>query len=106
MAGGGWCYGHDPSYAEKRRRNASQGGRTGGRGRGANGELAQIKDEIRRVTTDVLGGEVKTSVGAVALQGLNSSLRALEIERRTFDVAALVERLELLEDRADQLRGA
>ncbi len=107
MTGHSVCYSHRPDLAEKRRRDASRGGRTGGRGRGAGGgELAEIKAAIRDVTADVLAGKVKTGTGAVVFQGLNSSLRALEIERRTFDTAALLERLEALEDRASRLRGA
>ncbi len=109
MPGAEWCYSHSPAHAEKRRQNASQGGRTGGRGRGGGrggGELLELKHEIRRVTSAVLAGELKTGPASIALQGMNTSLRALEIERRTFDAAELLSRLELLEDRADRIRGA
>ncbi len=106
MTGYSTCYGHSPAHAEQRRQNASQGGRKGGRGRGANGELQEIKHEIRRVTAAVLAGDLETATGAVAFQGYNTLIRATEVERRTFDTAALLERLELLEDRADKLRGA
>jgi hypothetical protein len=54
----------------------------------------------------VLSGEIKTAAGAVALQGMNTSLRALEIERPTFDVAALMERIDALEATASRIRGA
>jgi hypothetical protein len=106
MTGFDTCYGHRSDLAEIRRQNASRGGRTGGRGRGANNELRELKAAVRGVTDAVLSGEIKTAAGAVALQGMNTSLRALEIERRTFDVATLLERLELLEDRADRIKGA
>ncbi len=108
MVTGPWCWNHSPEKADQRHRNAVQGGRTGGRGRGrgANNELQALKADILAVTSAVLSGEIKTAAGAVALQGMNTSLRALEIERRTHDVAELVERLELLEDRASRIRGA
>ncbi len=110
MAGSSWCWNHSPEKADERHRNAVLGGLKGGRGRGGGGrgggELLELKAAIRAVTDAVLRGELQTAAGAVALQGLNTSLRALEIERRTFDTAELLERLELLEDRADKLRGA
>ncbi|MDP9477553.1 MAG: hypothetical protein M3R38_18020 [Actinomycetota bacterium] len=106
MRGYETCYSHRPDLAEKRRQNASQGGRKGGRGRGANGELQELKRDVRGVIEGVLTGSLETAPGAVALQGFNTLLRATEVERRTFDTAALLERLERLEDRADKLRGA
>lgn len=106
MPGAGWCYSHDPAYASQRRRNASQGGRTGGRGRGGGGELQELKRAIQGVIDGVLSGSLETATGAVAFQGYNSLLRATEVERRTFDVAALLERMDALEARADRLRGA
>ncbi len=102
--GAEWCFSHDPSYAEQRRRNASRGGRSGGRGRG--GELQEIKSEIKRVTAAVLSGELDTGPAAVGLQGFNTLIRACEVQRRTFDVGDLLERLDRLEERADRLRGA
>ncbi|MDP9477343.1 MAG: hypothetical protein M3R38_16955 [Actinomycetota bacterium] len=109
MTGYSTCYGHSPEKADQRRQNASRGGKIGGRGRGGGrggGELQEIKHEIRRVTSAVLAGDLETAPASVGIQGLNTALRALEIERRTFDTAALLERLELLEDRASRLRGA
>ncbi len=109
MKGSAWCYGHSPDKADQRHRNAVQGGTVGGRGRSGGrggGELQEIKHEIRRVTSAVLAGDLETAPASVGIQGLNTALRALEIERRTFDTAELLERLEVLEDRADKLRGA
>ncbi len=109
MAGSAWCWNHSPSTADERHRNAVAGGTVGGRGRSGGrggGELQALKGAIRAVTDAVLSGELKTGPASIALQGYNTALRALEIERRTFDTAELLSRLELLEDRADRLRGA
>ncbi len=109
MKGSSWCYGHSPEKADQRRQNASRGGTIGGRGRGGGrggAELQALKGAIQAVTDAVLTGELKTGPASIALQGYNTALRALEIERRTFDAAELLERLELLEARADRIRGA
>jgi hypothetical protein len=74
----------------------------GGRGR-PNKELTQLKREIKAVTKAVLTGELKTGPAAVSLQGFNTMLRALEVERRTFDTADLVERMDRLEERAKSM---
>ncbi len=109
MATGPWCFNHSPEKADQRRQNASRGGRTGGRGRGGGrggGELRAVKDRLLELADDVLGGEVTRSDAAVTAQVLNVFLRALEVERRTADMGELLERLDLLEQRADKLRGA
>ncbi|MDP9484942.1 MAG: hypothetical protein M3Q49_03945 [Actinomycetota bacterium] len=106
MRGYAHCYGHRSDLADQRRRNASRGGRTGGRGRAAGGELADLKRDIRGVIDSVLSGELKTGAAAVSLQGYNSLLRACEIQRRTADLGDLMTRLEELERRAERLRGA
>ena len=77
----------------------------GGRGR-PNRELTELKREIKAVTKTVLTGELRTGPAAVGLQGFNTLLRALEVERRTFDMSDLLERMERLEERAERLRGA
>jgi hypothetical protein len=91
-----WCIGHDPDKAEARRRRASKGGRRGGRGRPGS-DLADIKMEIRGVIADVLGGDVKTGPGAVALQGYNALMRAEKLELDIREQQDLTERLEELE---------
>ncbi|MDP9480005.1 MAG: hypothetical protein M3R38_30800 [Actinomycetota bacterium] len=81
MEGYSYCYGHRPDLATERRRNASTGGRIGGRGRPQT-ETNALKKEIRSVIGGVLSGEIPQGQGAVALQGYNSLLRAQEQERR------------------------
>ncbi|MDP9485020.1 MAG: hypothetical protein M3Q49_04365 [Actinomycetota bacterium] len=81
MDGYEFCFGHSPAHAEQRRRNASRGGKLGGRGRPQT-ETNDIKTEIRSVIGGVLSGQIPQGQGAVALQGYNSLLRAQEQERR------------------------
>ncbi len=76
-----YCYAHDPHRAEERRRNASRGGKTGGRGRPGS-ELAEVKELLAELTRRVLGegDEEKLATGpaAVANQLINTRLKALE----------------------------
>ncbi|MDP9488082.1 MAG: hypothetical protein M3Q49_20220 [Actinomycetota bacterium] len=81
MRGYSTCYSHRPDLAGERRRNASKGGRSGGRGRPQT-EIAAIKQQIRSVIAGVIAGKIPQGPGAVALQGLNTLLRAHEMERR------------------------
>jgi translation elongation factor EF-1beta len=103
IPGAGWCYSHDPGRAAERRRNASKGGKLGGRGRGS-GELAEIKREIRDVIANALSGETERGVAAVAFQGFNALLKAVETERKAKETDELEERLEVLEQAQERGR--
>ncbi len=81
MEGYEHCYSHRPDLAGERQRNASKGGKSGGRGRPQT-EIADIKRQIRAVISAVISEEIPQGSGAVALQGLNALLRAHEMERR------------------------
>jgi hypothetical protein len=100
MPGAEWCYGHHPDYQEQRQRNASKGGRRGGRGRpvraGSEG-LQDIKNLLSDLTTGVLSGEVDRATAIAANQLLNTSLRALEVGRKLQEQENLERRLEALE---------
>jgi hypothetical protein len=98
IPGAEWCYSHDPDRREERRQNARRAGRAGGRGRPGSGELVQIKREIRSVIGGVLTGHITRPVGAVAFQGFNALLKAIETERRIKETEELEERIEALED--------
>ncbi len=102
MAGYDTCYGHRPDLAEERRRNASKGGKRGGRGRGS-GEIRLVKDRLLGLADDVLAGLVDRSEAAVAAQILNVYLRGCEVERRTADLSELLARMEDLEAQAERL---
>jgi hypothetical protein len=94
---GSYCYQHAPETADARKRRASKGGRAGGNGRAGISELAQIKADIRDVVADVLSGETERGVGAVAFQGYNALLKAIETERRIRETEDLEARIEALE---------
>ncbi len=94
--GAEWCYSHDPAHAEQRRRNASRGGRSGGRGR-AGTDLADLKRDIRGVIDGVLAGTILQGPGAVALQGYNALLRAAKVGLEVREQQELIERIEALE---------
>src|SRR3954470_11518594 len=82
-----WCVAHHPDYQEQRRRNASKGGKRGGRGRGdSSEELSEIKVLLQELTdrvTFVEGTEyLPANHAAVAAQLINTRLRAIELERK------------------------
>lgn len=108
MRGYEHCYGHRPDLAEERRRHASRGGRSGGRGRGS-GELAGIKTLLSELTDRVLGGDgvepLETGRAAVANQLVNTRLRALELERKIKETEELEARIEELEAASEQRGG-
>lgn len=81
MQGYEHCYGHRPDLVQERRRNASKGGKSGGRGRPRT-ETNALKKEIRSVIGGVLAGSIPQGRGAVILQGFNTLLRVHELERR------------------------
>lgn len=91
-----YCINHHPDRAEVRRRRASKGGRSGGRGR-PQAELAGVKGQLQDLTDSVLSGEVDRAAAAVCGQLLNVKLRAIEVERKVREQEELEERLEALE---------
>ncbi len=100
MEGYAYCYNHNPEFADERRLHASKGGKQGGRGRPARSGtegLQDIKDQLAELTSGVLSGEVTREVAIAANQLLNTSLRALELERKWKEVLDLEARLEAVE---------
>ena len=100
MEGYAYCYNHNPEFTDARRRNASKGGKQGGRGRparpGAEG-LQDIQNLLADLTSGVISGEVTREVAIAANQLLNTSLRALELERKWRELGELEARLEAVE---------
>ncbi|MDP9479068.1 MAG: hypothetical protein M3R38_25880 [Actinomycetota bacterium] len=88
MEGCEHCYSHDPGRANERRRNASKGGRSGGRGRphtetdGLKTEIRDLKKQLEDLARDVLAGTVDRGNAVVVNQILNTRLRLAELERR------------------------
>ncbi len=108
MKGYETCYGHRPDLAEERKRNASKGGKRGGRGRGS-GEITEIKDLLKGLTGRVLVGALLPGPAAVANQLTNTRLRAIEQERKvkeTEDLEARIEALERGQEAGSVWRGA
>ncbi len=97
---GSYCWSHAPENAEERKRR----GRRGGKARGAS-ELSEIKREIRDVIANALSGETERGVAAVAFQGYNALLKALETERRIRQDEDFEERLAALERTAETAGG-
>ena len=72
IEGSEWCWNHDPSYADERRRHGSRGGKRGGRGRPVS-ELARLQARFEDLAKKVLSGEVERAKAAVACQLLNGA---------------------------------
>ena len=87
------CYQHDPDRAEERRRNASKGGRARG-----NGELADLKKQLKDLASDLLDARVDRGSAAVVNQILNTVIRAIEQERKMRELEEMAQRLEALEE--------
>lgn len=96
MNGYDHCYGHRPDLAEERRRSASKGGRSGGRGRGSGG-IRDLKKRVSDVVDDVLEGRQDKGRAAVAIQGFNTLRAILELERKVRETDELEARLAELE---------
>jgi hypothetical protein len=93
----GFCWAHDPTTAEQRRRRAQRGGRAK-----ANRELPSIKSLLEDLTERVLSGELETGRAAVANQLVNTRLRAIEQERKIKEVEELEARIGALEAKLGQ----
>ena len=94
------CYQHDPDRAEELRRNASRGGRAKG-----NGEIADLKTQLKDLAAGVLDGSVDRGRAAVLNQLYNTLIRAIEQERKLRELEELAARLEELEQTIEQRKG-
>jgi hypothetical protein len=98
------CINHHPDRAEVRRRRASKGGKRGGRGRPI-AELGSLRDENADIRRRLLEGELLPNVAAVAVQSINTDIRAVGAALRAREQEELVERLEALEEALEQRKG-
>jgi hypothetical protein len=92
-----WCINHHPEQAELRRRRASKGGKRGGRGRPI-AELASLRDENADIRRRLLEGELLPNVAAVAVQSINTDIRAVGAAMKAREQEELLQRLESLEE--------
>jgi hypothetical protein len=104
IRGSAYCVGHDPDQAEARRRRASKGGKRGGRGRPV-AELGALRDENSDIRRRLLEGELAPNVAAVALQSINTDIRAVGAALKAREQEELSDRLEALEESLEQRKG-
>lgn len=93
---GEYCWSHSPRTASERRVKARKGGKAGGNGRPGVSEIVAVKGDIRDVISGVLSGSVEKGAAAVAFQGFNALLKAVELERRVYETDQLAAELEEL----------
>jgi hypothetical protein len=108
IEGSGWCWNHDPAYAEERRRNASKGGKRAGRGRSspATAELDRLRARFEDLVGKVLSGDVERGDGAVVGQLLNGARACVAASLKAREVEELEARLEDLERVLEQRGGS
>ena len=94
--GSGLCYAHHPDHAGDRARAARKGGKRGGRGRPV-AELAALRAENAEIRERLLEGELSPGVAAVAVQSINTDIRAVSAALKAREQEELVERLEELQ---------
>ena len=102
--GSGYCYAHHPDHADDRKRAARKGGRRGGRGRPI-AELGSLRDENADIRRRLLEGELLPNVAAVAVQSLNTDIRAVGATLKAREQEELTERLQALEEALEQRKG-
>ena len=102
--GSQWCYVHHPDHVEERRRHGSKGGKRGGRGRPV-AELASLRDENADIRRRLLEGELPPNVAAVAVQSINTDIRAVGATLKAREQEELTERLQALEEALEQRKG-
>jgi hypothetical protein len=91
-----WCINHHPDQAEVRRRRASKGGKRGGRGRPI-AELGSLREENADIRRRLLEGELLPNVAAVAVQSINTDIRAVGAAMKAREQEEILERLQALE---------
>src|SRR5215203_2814696 len=99
-----WCINHHPDYEQERRRRASKGGKRGGRGRPIT-ELASLRDENADIRRRLLDGELLPNVAAVAVQSINTDIRAVGAALKAREQEELLERMDALEAVLEQRKG-
>jgi hypothetical protein len=91
-----WCFNHHPDYEQARQRRASKGGKRGGRGRPV-AELAALRVENADIRRRLLEGELLPGIAAVAVQSINTDIRAVSAALKAREQEELECRLEELE---------
>jgi hypothetical protein len=97
-----YCYSHDAERAKERSRHASKAAKA----KGPTGELADVKAQLRTIAADVLEGKLDKGKGSVAAQILGVWARVTEVELKVTEQRELIERLEALEQVAEDRKGS
>ena len=105
IEGSQWCYVHHPDHAEERRRHGSKGGKRGGRGRPV-AELGALRDENADIRRRLLEGELLPNVAAVAVQSINTDIRAVGAAMKAREQEELEARLGALEEALEHEGGS
>ncbi len=110
LDGSDYCYAHSRERAEERRKNASAGGKA--RSRRPPSEIEVLKSQTETIIAAVLKGgmdartnTVDRNTGAVIFQGMNTLLRAIEVERKLDHQRELEEQVAALRSHLDELRA-
>jgi hypothetical protein len=102
--GSQWCHAHHPDRTDERRRYGSKGGKRGGRGRPI-AELASLRDENADIRRRLLEGGLLPNVAAVAVQSINTDIRAVGAAMKAREQEEITERLEELETLMEHRKG-
>jgi hypothetical protein len=102
--GSDYCYAHHPDHIEERRRHGSKGGKRGGRGRPV-AELGALREENADIRRRLLEGELPPNVAAVAVQSINTDIRAVGATLKAREQEEIAARLEELETLLEQRKG-
>ena len=92
-----YCWWHDPVNADKRKRAAARGGKRAGRGR-PQAELGALRVENAEIRERLLEGELLPGVAAVAIQSINTDIRAVSAALKAREQEELEGRLEEVEE--------
>jgi hypothetical protein len=87
----GLCWAHDPANHEKRRRAASRAARAKG-----NREVADLKEEIKRVIADIKAGDLDRNDAQVMIQGYHVLKDFIALERQVRETDELATEIEEL----------
>jgi hypothetical protein len=97
ITGSDYCHGHHPDREEQRKKAASRGGRTGGRGR-PQVELTKLQERFEALAAGVLSGKVEKGKGAVACQLLQGARACVRDRLKAIEQESILERVEELEE--------
>jgi hypothetical protein len=96
ITGAQWCPAHHPDHAARRQKHAKKGGKLGGRGRPTS-ELAALRSENGELRKRMLEGELEPRTVAVAVQSINTDIRATEVLLKAREQEELEARMERIE---------